>query len=101
MKPEETQTSFRLPNDQLAELDEVAQLIGVTRAELIRRACSVYLWQTRYVRDDLRSGRGGVWRRIFGPPVKIINDESDEQLAAAFRSFAARTKDTLPQVAPA
>lgn len=97
MKPEETQTSFRLPNDQLAELDEAAEIIGITRAELIRRACAVYLWQTRYVRDDLRTGKGGVWRRIFGPPVKNINDETDEQLAAAFRSFAARTKDTPSQ----
>jgi len=97
MKTEQTQTSFKLPNDQLAELDEAASIIGVTRAELIRRACALYLWQTRYVREDLRSGRGGVWRRLFGPPVKIINDETDEQMAAAFRSFAARTKDTTPQ----
>ena len=97
MKPEETQTSFRLPNDQLAELDDAAELLGVTRAELIRRACAIYLWQTRCVREDLATGRGGVWRRIFGPPVKLIDDDTDELLAAAFRSFASRTRDTPAQ----
>ena len=96
----ETNASVRIKNDVLAELDEAAELIGVTRAEIIRRACAVYLWQTRLVREDRRTGRGGLWRRIFGPPVMQTTDETDELMAAAFRSLAARaTRDGEASVA--
>lgn len=82
----------RIPDDLLAELDDAAELLGLSRSEMIRRALAVYVWQTRMVRDDLRTGRGGAWRRIFGPPVAHTDDETDELLAAAFRSIGAKAK---------
>ena len=83
---------MRLPRELVAELDDAAELLGLNRSEVIRRGLAVYTWQTRLVRDDLRTGKGGAWRRIFGPPVAVTSDASDETLTAAFRSIGAKGK---------
>ena len=90
--PKDCVIGVRLPTEMVAEIDETAELLGLSRSEVLRRAVAVYAWQTRVVRDDLRTGKGGAWRRLFGPPVAVTSDASDETLTAAFRSIGAKGK---------
>ena len=101
MSDKEVSIGVRVPAEISDQLDECADLLGVTRSEVVRRALGVYLWQTRVVRDDLRQGKGGAWRRIFGPPVARIEDDTDEIFAAAFRSLAARARREGGEAQPA
>ena len=101
MTDKEVNIGFRVPASLVAELDDCAELLGVSRSEVIRRAMAVYIWQTQVVRDDLRKGKGGAWRRIFGPPLAKTDDETDEIFAAAFRSLAARARREGGEAQPA
>ena len=85
-----TQIAVRVPDDLLIEADQLADVLGLSRAEFVRRCIAVYVGQTRPVIDDLQAGRVGPWAWLLGPRVFETGDTTDAQMAKALRSLAGR-----------
>ncbi len=89
---DQTQVNIRAPIDLVEKLDEIAEALGVGRSEVVRRALAVYVAQASPVIDDLKQGKGGIWSYIFGPPVRLTGDKSDDQMAEAMKALYTEMK---------
>jgi|GEM_PF-2272589 len=83
-----------LPEELIEALDLIANEVGVSRSQVIRRSCVRYLPQINQMVQESKPGNWAdeLFYLVGGPPVKRTGDETDQAFINALNSMRARLK---------
>ena len=83
-----------LPERLIEALDLIAKEVGVSRSQVIRRACVRYLPQINKMVEESKPGNWAdeLFYLVGGPPVKRTGDDTDEAVIDALNAMRERLK---------